>query len=406
MRSRLTILTLLLLLCTGLTASAQGMTQFCDNLPQEDCDILTQSQSAMMTLESATFDFNAQFVVGGEQETQTLGLTGTGAFSGAGMMGMAMMNDPAMMSDPAAMLNAFAGALGNFDAELNLQVMLPDEAMNMESLDLQLRLVDGIGYINFDALRASMGESGAQMGGTELTGWGGLNLVEVFTRLNEQGMLQGMQGQMQTTPPDMEAYMALVQNYVTVERLPDVEGAAVFQTTMDLAGLYADPAFWETMGMSEAGSDPQMAQMGNLFEGASFVSTTTIGLEDYYIRAVTMNMVWNMPTVTGTTAPDTGMMPTTDAGGTPSAMTEGTPEAAPGVGGAAPDGSMVPNTLNVSFTMTFDNFNSAPAITAPENATIAETDQVLGMLMGGGAMGGSSGMGETPMPMVTPTATP
>lgn len=401
MRSKLMILIFLLLFCTGLTASAQGMTQFCGNLAQEDCDILTQSQTAMTALESATFDFDVQFMTGGEQQMQTLGLTGTGAFSGAGMMSMGMMNDPSMMTDPTAMMAAFASTLGNFDAELNLQLTLPDEIANLESLDLQLRLVDGIGYVNFDALRESVGEETLQMGGTELTGWGGVNLVELFTTLNEQGMMT--QGQMQTTPPDMEAYMTLVQNYIMVERLPDAEGAAVFQTTMDLAALYADLAFWETMGMGEVASDPQMAQMGNLFEGASFVSTTTIGLEDYYIRAVTMNMVWNMPTVTGTTAPDMGMMPTADAGGTPSAMTEGTPEAAPGVGGAAPDGSAMTNTLQMSFVMNFDNFNAAPAIIAPENATIAETDQVLGMLMGG-AMGGSSGMGE--MPMVTPTATP
>jgi hypothetical protein len=287
------------------------------------------------------------------------------------------------------LLTAFASALGNVDAELNLQLSLLNETAPMQSLNLELRLVAGIGYVNFDALRQSVDEETMSMGGTELAGWGGLNLVELFATLTDQGMLG--QGQMQSPPPDMDAYLALVENYVIVERLTDDDGAAVFQTTVDIARLYAEPAFWETMGMGEMGADNQMQQMGQLFEGASLVSTATIGLDDYYIRAITMNLTWNMPS-----------MANTQAGTSATAMPEGTAESTEAESSATAGGSM--GTLQLAFTMNFDDFNGAPEIAAPENATIVETEDMLNLLFGGAMTNGE--MSGTTIPMATPTATP
>ncbi len=248
------VLVLLVLMMSMLAngVMAQDSAVFCGNLSAEDCAILEASSAAMATLSSASFDFSLNVAIAGTDGTESQSIaftvTGDGAYSGdPAMMNSVSTIDP---NDTAAVMAAAGEALAALNAELNLSLILPAElATEMapgfpNQIDLQLSLVDGVGYINFDTL-APLLQGAMPM---ELSGWGGLDLIDTLTQMGP--MLGGMTmptpdetESMEMSEEDMQALM----ESMTMERVADMDGQAVFVMNFDIAALMTNPIVRDSM---------------------------------------------------------------------------------------------------------------------------------------------------------------
>src|SRR4051812_29953429 len=111
---KLGLIALLLMLCISGAAFAQtSMPVFCGDLSAADCTILTNSQTASKTLDSASFNLTINTTITNVPEMQepvTIGVTGSGSYSGLTALHTGDMTQ--MQSDPGAF---FTNLLKNFD---------------------------------------------------------------------------------------------------------------------------------------------------------------------------------------------------------------------------------------------------------------------------------------------------
>jgi hypothetical protein len=370
------VLLVLLVLSLGSMTLAQSQPSIqCGSLSAADCTLLTDSVTAMQTLKSATFDLNLQLEAKNipNSPDMTVGLTGNGSFA-ADLM--AIKDSFAQAIDPQTAVNALASAIKGFNGDLNLNLTLPAEAMSALGpgagtgpINLQLRLVDGVGYINFDPLDALAGGKLSQAG---LKGWTGLDLAGALTQFYPmmQSMLPDMSsitGMMGSGSSDSTAAMGMMDlsvlaKFFTVTRQPDANGSAVFVTNLDIAGLIDDPDFQKAIfdiaktQDSTLTEDQVKAELSAFAaSGATFTVTVTqaVDLSSGYLRSEELAFNANM---------DMAQM-----------------------AGSASTGSGL-SQLTFDASISFDNINSAPAITAPEGATVIPLASLLGGMTG---MGGN-----------------
>jgi len=359
------LVTLLLALCMLVSGvSAQPPAPFCGDLGEEDCALLAASAEAMAGLTSATAEFSLDFSMAGipdMPEDMAISLTGNATWSGnpEALAGMAEPS-PEMMQDPAAMMAMAGEALGALNAELNLSLSIPEDlAAGMggfpSQLDLQLRLVEGVGYINFDTLAPVLaGSPQAEM----LTGWGGLNLVEALAAMGP--MMAGSMPPMGEMPAQPE--MGEMEG-VTVTREADEEGAAVFTTTFDSAAILGNPMFqqqfrsqMQSQGqMTDEQIDAMMTALSENPDAITLSSVTWIDLETNYNLGGAFEMSIALDAFAGMAGEDT------DA-----AM-----EALSG------------STITIAGELAYDNFDSAPEVTAPDGATVVTMEQFFNFLFTG-----------------------
>lgn len=283
---------------------------------------------------------------------------------GAGAV--AIMTNPSMGTNPMSLFGSFTTALDSFEGELN--ILIAEEGED-EPTDIQLRLVDGIGYVNFEAL----GVAGLRIGrNMELPEWGGVNLTALFTTLMSdmpdgsiEEMMGGMMGGTGGSPMD-ELDGEVMSNHIMITRLEDSElngvAVAVFEVSVDFAGLMSDPAMMEMMqeqmteDLPEGVSIEDMgAMMSAMYASMSASVRSYIGLDDNYVYGVEVNF-----------AADS------------SAMMEALPE---GVEVASEGGA---TSLSVGLYLT--DHNTEQEFTAPEGAVVAEVEDIaplFAMLMGG-----------------------
>jgi len=371
------------------STSAEATAVFCGDLAESDCTILQQSAEAMSNLSSATFNFDFQMTFSGMEEggPQNLSVTGDGAFSGR-PPGTEMQP-----GNPAAMFSAMGDALRAFKAELGLTVNLPpmmltemqaDAAGELpETIDLEVRLVDGVGYLNADTFRpfleGIMGdESPAAL--AALNGWVSLDLVTFLSDVlaeNPEIMSQFSMGMMNSQSSSIFSNPSAFSSAVTIERDADTDGAATFITTLDFAVLATDPAFMEMMrsqieASGETVTDEQLqaslAIMGAMGDAITFTTTQTIDPSSGYVQSMTFDMNFNFSQM--------GMM---GAAGTSEATEEATAFG-----------------FTMTGNVTLDNFNSAPDITAPEGATPLPPEVLEQLTVGmRGSVGGNAAGGGT-----------
>ncbi len=391
---KLGLIALLMMLCISGAAFAQTPMQvFCGDLSAADCTILTNSQSASKTLDSASFDLTVNTTISNVpdmQEPVTIGITGNGSYSGLAALHTGDMS--MMQTDPGAFLTSL---LTNFDGDLSLTVKLPpalvaEAGADMpSSLTLQVRLVDGFGYINFDTLKALMSD----MGGMNLSGWGGLDLASLLNAALQQmpdmfDNMSSMSGM--TNGMDMSSVMqqfsdpAFMGKFVTIKRTDAGTGdTATFETSVNLGALMAQPEFQDMMRqqmeaqgqtMQQQEMDQMMTMMTTMYQNIIITVTEEIGLSDSFVHSIH-----------GTVNFDTSAMMT--------AMSEmdsmDSSTATPGVAEPAP-------VVNIDFTLSYSDFNSVAPITAPPNAAILPWQTLIGMDMA---------TPEATAEMMTPTMT-
>lgn len=335
----------LLLALLAASGSALAQTEvFCGDLSSADCDILRGSQMAMQNVTAASFDLfiDVQAVADGEE--MAISVVGSGAYTGAFPVGDMSAAGVGSTEDVIA-------ALREFNGQLMLTITVPPEitgdpdAPNMLTFDL--RLVDGVGYINFDPLQPLINDP-------SFAGWGGLDFAGLLGALLEQdadflGQLGQMSGMGDAGFSNFDP--ASVEPYLSLTRVDDGSGAtATFETTVDLAGLMLDPAFSDSF--------EDMGDQAAMLENSSLV-----------IRQ-------DIDTATGSTRSISFELDLTDE-------SEG----------------MAQVTALVNF-----NYTAVPLVEAPADASILPYEQLLGMM---GSMSGEMRPAAPPTSLAPqePTAT-
>ncbi len=394
---RMTLLTIIVLMfgMVGFTQAQADIPVPCGDLADADCEILRQNQQATLALDSYNFALSANFSISNIPDMPddvSFSVTGAGAFAGD----MTTLAHPpedmaAMMSDPEAYVDYMATLLNAMDLELSLVVNLPEALVEESdgqmpaSLPLNIVLADGVGYLDFDALRNAVGEAGESFP----EGWYGIDIVGLVDQMMQ---MTGSMDSMSAMDPSTFSQFAdpeFINNFMSIERLDDTtaaDGTAVasFHMVIDYAAMMSDPAMQELMAQSMQAqgtglSDDEVAQMqtmmAQMFQDVTLEIFSTIGLDDFYTRSTQITMNFDMQS----------MMTMAAEMGDDDALE-----------GPAP-------VLLFNAVVTNSDFNAIPEITAPENATVIPLDS-LGM-MGGMSNSGATTEAAEPL-MALPTSTP
>lgn len=363
MRKGLLLILLVLLTVSGAALAQDTPPVFCGDLSAADCALLEQSQTAMMGLTAASADFNVDVLIEADGESLPISLTGSGSFSGFDRMDHELdLGDMTELPDITPMLEALRG----FSGDIALTLSVPEdlaEDMPTNSVTLELRLVDGIGYINFEPLKPFTQDS--EM---ELDGWGGLDIAsfieEVYAQITPEMLADfGQSGEMFAVPVESMAQFedpAFISQYVSVTRTDDGSGAtATFETTVDFAAMMKDPALQdlireqmvaqaEAQGEEISDSEAQMAlgMMGMMFEDSSMVFTEEIDTATALLVSANMSMTFDLS--------DLAEMDDSNSG---------------------------PAVISVDAAVSY-TYDDLPTIVAPEDPSILPYQMLIGMLIG------------------------
>ncbi len=347
MRILVIVVSVCLLVFAG-AASAQTVPVVCGGLNDADCAILTRANEQTLTLDAASFSMTMNMRVQDRFENINIDIYADGAFDGATAVATP---DPMAMMNTTAQFDYLVEVLRAANANLNMTITLPDGALPSENkLDLNLVLVDGFGYVDFDGLQAAINDP-------SLSGWGGIDLASLLEEfISEFGPMLDMQ--MDTTgqidPELLETFTdpTFLEDVVTFTRTDDGSGnLAVFSADFDFVALYAAPAFRSLMlqqleaqgsPVTEAEYDELIGMMTTLFEGVTFTFEQSIDLTSGFLTGIHMDMVFD-----GASFGEVG------------------------------------SSAEFSIVVDYADFNDAPAITAPANAAILPYETLIGMLMGG-----------------------
>jgi hypothetical protein len=381
----LILLVIALMAFSAAPAFAQNLPEpFCGDLDEADCAILQAAQDAQLALSSYVSTADATAVIAGIPGLPADELTfewsqDTVLFLDpeltAAMAELQMQGPEAMlesMEELADLTVQFYETLG-VDATVN--VTLPAEIASIlsaqagvevpEDLSLQVIMSDGFAYIATEGL-AFLGPQFTDMGD-----WIGVDLASAVAMGFEQSLNSddpAQQAQMAqslgfSAMLSSEEGRALIEDYVIVERLDDdeVDGTEVnvFETSFDFAGFLASPGFWQFItdnldtinSMSQTPiteEELQQAQMALTFlgpallEGLEFSTTSSLGAEDALPYAQNVSFNWDL----------SGLLQF-------AAST-----------GAVPAGTGTDARISLEIDATNSDFDAAPEITAPEDATI------------------------------------
>ncbi|MFN8560105.1 MAG: hypothetical protein U0703_00350 [Anaerolineae bacterium] len=378
---KILLIALVLVLSVGGAVFAQASVPvFCGDLAQADCDLLTRSQETMQSLDSAGFGFNVNVMLTNfpdMPDSATINVMGDGAFSGASSIQTDMT---AAEADPSA---AILSVLDNLDFDFTVTVTVPPELMTEvdknapNSLTLQMRLVDGVGYLNLDTLTDILGD----MGDSGFKGWNGIDLAGLLRALMKQmpDLFSGMTA-MGMDSSAMQPYIEqfsdpeFLSKFMTIEKvdigMPD---ETTFRLTLDFSTLMSEPAFQDMMRqqieaqgqtMSQAELDQAMAMSSQMFKDVTFVIDETIGTEDAHLRAMHGTFTMDMSAMMAAMESESGSKAGSSSQPAPS--------------------------LALDLTVFYNSFDSVPPITAPEDATVIPYESLLGMM---GSMSGTQQSG-------------
>lgn len=361
MRKIVPVLLLLvgLLAMSGLASAQDKMPVACGALAQADCSLLEQSRDAMAALTATDLSFSLVATAENIPDMPvagplTVSLTGKGTFTGD-MSPFYTVPSKDVISNPAQYGAYLQKMIGGFNGDLQLKLSLPQQFLAATStpipadIPINVRLVDGKGYVDFDALTNAFG---ADAGLGLPPGWGGMDLVSLIN----QGM-SAMDVDSLTGAGDVPSDLMnpeILQKYVRVERLADDqvsgEAVAVFQTTLDLQGLLNDTVVQQAIDQAaetqDRLTDEQVAAIKQAFNGLTLTATQKIGLNDHFVRSTSVDFTFDMTELMKLAA-------------TPEATVEASADQPAPV-------------LKLSFEATAGNFNGGQTISAPSNAIMLD----------------------------------
>ncbi len=350
MKSRLLALCMLFVLLVALVPGAMAQEAVCGNLTGDDCTTLTTAFSNTAASSSGAFTLDSTIDIQSEDPSQAVNLTikADGKFNGVNTAGIAAL------TDPSAAIASLTEGLKSFSGELNLTIGLPAEAAAMtggEPLILNLILIDGVGYIDFSKLPASIAPFLQQLGIPN--SWAGLDLIDTLTNAGDMAASSLEESSSGLTgTEDLAKIQALASKHLKYTRSGDT-----FTGTVDLPGLFSDPEFQALASEGEAATEltaEQTAAIESLKDAKIEVSYTLNGDK---IGAITANI-----SVPGST------LAALDAAGEESST------------------SSAPTAINITLSMNYTGLGEAHAVSAPAGAPVAKFADLMTLV--GGMMGG------------------
>lgn len=377
MHKRLWLVVVLLLLpMLNSAAMAQDVPPlFCSDLAEADCALLRDSAAAMRSLNAASAQFelraSAANLPDAPVESISIRVTGDGAFDLGGGALQALLSDTgALLQNLDQLPGLAANVLRAISGDLTVVVFLPpdlrqaiDDPDVPDKFGFSARLVAGFGYLNLSKL------AGLDTRGELPRGWIGVDLAELLRRLLNEALnsgdfdLQILEEQLSAMTLPTNDANALLEDYTRIERLADTtigdQQAAVFVTTVDVAGLVSSEAYRDLLiaqieqqggEISKTELEQVLALIENLLGTLSVEQRQTIGLDDKYAHHMSVTVNWPLDL---------------------SIIAEMFNDPAPRVD---------PIDLSLSFETRLSNFNAITPITAPEGASVISVDEMMRLL--------------------------
>lgn len=390
-RSAMVVVLVFLLLCSAVPAFAQDLPEpFCGNLSEDDCGILVSAQEAALEVSSGVYNSEINFQLAGVPglpvEEISFNVTQDASYAVdpelmAELAAMQMMSAEEMAENMEAMVDLMLNlyATLSYDGEMNLT--LPEDIAALlsaqagmeipEEIRLQIRVVDGYGYLNLEDLVpfAQSPEDAEQ-----LQGWAGLDLLTLMKSGLQEGMQQGemdssMAGFGMGNFLNSEEGRAMIEPYLIVTRERDDtvgdQDVAVFTNKVDVGKFVGSPLFRDLVisqldVINEAAdtnlTEQEVTEMLTmltfvgpmLFTGLDFHTTQAIGLEDFYTYRSDFVFNWDLSSLVAVAR-----------------MVDSSGE----MGLSAMMGDVAP-IISLEVTSDASDHNNAPEITAPDGAQI------------------------------------
>jgi len=272
---------------------AEGI-DYCEILPEADCQILLQSDEVMKDVSSLAFDLSLVYDIAMDSSEMSgmdninFAIDGNGSIAFDTVLfqeinELAMNDMEAYMQQlPTLMDSVFASVEGEMSLNVTLPEMLAAMGDMPSEIPVNLVMADGVYALDFATLADALGEEANGMT------WVGLDLNGAFETMMGEMDFSGM-----FDSDMMGAMMGMgsgdMTDAVTITRLPDssVNGqdVAVFEVVFDYAAML------ETTGMSETLSE-MYSEMGmtqeetdmvlSMLEDISITYRQYVGLVDYY----------------------------------------------------------------------------------------------------------------------------
>lgn len=383
-----------LLLCSAVPAFAQDLPEpFCGDLAADDCDILASAQEAALEVGSGVYNSEVNFQLAGVPglpvEEVAFNLTTDASYAldpalTAELAAMQTMSAEEMAENMEEMvdllLNVYASL--SYDGEVNLT--LPEDIAALlsaqvgtaipEEIRLQIRVVDGYGYLNLEDLVAFAPPEQAE----QLKGWAGIDLLTLMKAGLQQEMQSGAMDSAQMGSMagfgvgnflNSEEGRAMIEPYLIVSRDRDDtvgdQDVAVFTHKVDVGKFVGSPLFRDLvisqLDVINQAADTSLTEQEvtemltmltfvgpMLFTGLDFHTTQAIGLEDFYAYRSDFVFNWDLSSLVGV-----AKMVDSDGQMGLSAM----------MGDVAP-------VINLEVATDASDHNNAPEISAPEDAQI------------------------------------
>ena len=271
---------------------------FCGELSEADCELLQNATDAANAQPYGAADFELDLLLSefdGDEESEFWNLTisGSGAYAFAPALMeqmLAIEADPTMLTGE-GLVSLLDNLVTGFSGDLELSIFLPldmmaeitepDENGDFSDIPLNLRVVDGIAYLDTSVLAMLMSDgSGAgampMMGLGDMDsqpGWIGVDLGDLLEM--SAADLTDMEMMPESDELDMLSERELLEQYATIERVGDSESSdgqtlAVFETVVDLNALLQDPAMLELMESQM--NSARASAMANMRREASVMS--------------------------------------------------------------------------------------------------------------------------------------
>lgn len=371
---------------------------FCGELSQTDCQILVDAQALMMEVGSITLDWQVETAISGIPDLADEDLH----FETAMTMNVrldplwreqfnALMTDSPeeLLDDQGEFTQKAVDLYENLDMELDMQMTLPAVLSQImeadadlvlpDTLKFEMRMVDGYVYINMDRVAESDPTLAAEMQAAGIEGWIGFDFVSLFEQqmgsageAPDPALLGSMQmGMAFDQMMADESVRTLLESYRSIERLADEERdgtpVAIFRTSFDLARLVANPDFTrilrETADSLVAASgetiDPQ--ELGMAILGVQLVANVlTRSFEFQHVQAIGVEKPYLYDESTVLEMDLSGLVTLLEMSGE---------EMPPTLRDAQP-------LFNLTVETHYANFDSVPAIEAPEDAEIIPLDSL------------------------------
>lgn len=362
----------------------------CGDLADDDCAILEEATLASQDLNSYAMDMTMDLRLAGIPDMPadslafSMALGGRFAFDQEAkdvMQRMVPLQGSGMEENMQELVEQMPGLIVelyrglNFDMtmsytlppELAAELSADSEVAFPEEMSFDIRMIDGMMYMNIGQLRDLIPESDD----TFTSDWIGLDYVGMLEMQMEDsaGMADNPMTMGAMSGLAMAQMLKDMQEFVTVERLDDVDldgqAGAVFAYTPDVIGFLASETFLNLLNQTSTAMGEEAPSAAEMEEGATMLSfvapmlfrdldieaRTTIGLDDYMTYATELSLYWDLASLMQFAA-----------------MTD--PELGSALGDAEP-------VIEWNFGVNMNDFNAEMEFEAPDDVQIIPLEQMM-----------------------------